>query len=109
MRRPSFCGTTDELTRAIVSRDRTSGEATYVELVLASPDALTLSEVEELLGPFDTPPRVSWNQPIQAVFSRDPDPTNPFSCSISVHIEPDGEDLHQGTALSVSLRRDIRL
>jgi len=97
------------LSKAILLKDRSSGEVDHVELLLATPGAVTLDEVEGRFGAFSTPPRVSAEAPVQAMFHWDPDPATPFACSVFVKLDQAERDPRRGVVRSLAVRRDIRL
>lgn len=88
-----------------VSREASSLEATYVEVMLATPATVELAALTQAFGEPTTPPRVGSHHPVRYLFRPAPTAGHAFACAILVSTEgPAGADPLRVTGVSV--RRD---
>ncbi len=84
------------LKTVLISRDRTSLQATYVDATLAVPAEVDIQVFKQRFGEPTVPPRVEPRQPARYLFRPAPTPGGAFACAILLSIE--------GPATAVPLR-----
>jgi uncharacterized protein (DUF736 family) len=97
-----------DFSTALVARRFHSQEPAHVQLTLTKPSRLTVEDLRRAFGVWSELPSMNWNAPQEIIFYVDLLGT-PRTCAIIAGIEPGEQGLEDGTVMTLSVRRDVRL
>ena len=93
---------------AIVVRKYKTQEPAHVRLEIAESRELSVQELKQLFGEYQEIPKKDWDSPVSLIFMVDI-PDSSYNCAIIANVECGEAGIEDGTAFSVTVRRDIKL
>ena len=97
-----------DFAEASIVREPGTDEPAYVALVPAEHAAPSVEDLRSTFGDYVAVPRIHWNTPRRIIF-HPPTTGTTHTCAIVVDVRPGPGGVEDGTALVVTVRRDVRL
>jgi hypothetical protein len=94
--------------KALIVRQLDTQEPSHIELKLAESSTLTVEDLSRVFGHYQELPALHWDRPQEIAFQGSSSNT-PYTCAVLAEVIPGEQGVIDGTATTVTLRRDIQL